>query len=289
MGARGHDAKDERLLVESRARGFWPHTLAMAKLSGPGWLQSAITLGGGSLASALYLGSLAGYGLLWVQVVAMLLGIVILKAVAEVTLLTGIGPYRAMVDRVNPVLGIAFIGAVLLANVVWCMPQFVLGVSALEQLLLPEWEGLTFRVLASIAMLVLAVLSIALYMRGDRGIRWYENILRLLVGVIVVCFVGVVVSLRQHLPWDAIGRGFVPSLELWLRPAEVYVPYLLGTGNEAFWTAHILNEQRSVLIAAAATAVGINMTFLLPYSMLRKGWNRNYRSLVTFDLCTALL
>ena len=27
------------------------------------------------------------------------------------------------------------------------------------------------------------------------------------------------------------------------------------------------------MIAAAATAVGINMTFLLPYSMLARGWD----------------
>ena len=38
------------------------------------------------------------------------------------------------------------------------------------------------------------------------------------------------------------------------------------------------------MIAAAATAVGINMTFLLPYSMLRKGWGREHRGLASFDL-----
>jgi hypothetical protein len=42
------------------------------------------------------------------------------------------------------------------------------------------------------------------------------------------------------------------------------------------------------MISAAATAVGINMTFLLPYSMLRKGWDKEFRGLAIFDLSTGL-
>jgi hypothetical protein len=42
------------------------------------------------------------------------------------------------------------------------------------------------------------------------------------------------------------------------------------------------------MISAAATAVGINMTFLLPYSMLRKGWDKHFRGLAIFDLSTGL-
>jgi len=34
--------------------------------------------------------------------------------------------------------------------------------------------------------------------------------------------------------------------------------------------------------------VGINMTFLLPYSMLRKGWDKDFRGLAIFDLSTGL-
>ena len=54
---------------------------AYAKLSGPGWLQGAITLGGGSLAGALYLGVVSGYDLLWVQPLAMICGIIMLSAI----------------------------------------------------------------------------------------------------------------------------------------------------------------------------------------------------------------
>ena len=42
------------------------------------------------------------------------------------------------------------------------------------------------------------------------------------------------------------------------------------------------------MIGAAATAVGINMTFLLPYSMLNRGWDKPFRGLARFDLCTGM-
>ena len=42
------------------------------------------------------------------------------------------------------------------------------------------------------------------------------------------------------------------------------------------------------MIAAAATAVGINMTFLLPYSMLARGWDKPFRGLARFDLSTGM-
>ena len=50
----------------------------------------------------------------------------------------------------------------------------------------------------------------------------------------------------------------------------------------------IVDMQRDVMITAAATAVGINMTFLLPYSMLRRGWDKHFRGLAVFDLSTGM-
>jgi hypothetical protein len=49
-----------------------------------------------------------------------------------------------------------------------------------------------------------------------------------------------------------------------------------------------VKQQRLVMIGAAATAVGINMTFLLPYSMLNRGWDRPFRGLARFDLATGM-
>jgi hypothetical protein len=50
----------------------------------------------------------------------------------------------------------------------------------------------------------------------------------------------------------------------------------------------LISEQRDVMFSAAATAVGINMTFLLPYSMLARGWDKHFRGLAIFDLSTGM-
>ena len=48
--------------------------------------------------------------------------------------------------------------------------------------------------------------------------------------------------------------------------------------------------QQDVMISAAATAVGINMTFFMPFFfLLRRKWGREHRGLAKFDLWTALL
>ena len=83
----------EEILSEARQKGGVQKFVIFAKLSGPGWLQGAITLGGGSLAGALYLGVIAGFGLLWLQPLAMICGIIMLSAIAYVTLSTETPPF----------------------------------------------------------------------------------------------------------------------------------------------------------------------------------------------------
>jgi hypothetical protein len=92
-------------LEEAQAAGLGRTLATYTRLSGPGWLQSAITLGGGSLAGSLYLGVIGGYEFLWLQPLMMILGIVMLSAIAYVTLSTGQRPFQAMNEHVSPVLG----------------------------------------------------------------------------------------------------------------------------------------------------------------------------------------
>ena len=85
---------DEQQLLTARNKGGFFLIISYLRLSGPGWLQSALTLGGGSLGSSLYLGVLAGYSLLWLQPLAMLFGIVMLSAIGYFTTSTGRSPFQ---------------------------------------------------------------------------------------------------------------------------------------------------------------------------------------------------
>jgi len=286
---------DRQLILGAKSRGTMATLGAYTRLAGPGWLQSAITLGSGSLSSGLFLGVLAGFSLLWLQPLAMIVGVIMLSAISYVTLSTGERPFRAINEHVNPVLGWGWALATLSANLVWSLPQFSLGTAALQQNLLPGvlGSGGAGKFAACMALLVISVGVVWFYDSGRKGIRIFENILKIMVAVVILCFFGVVVKMsltKGALDWGTIGRGLIPDLRMLWAPAKTFTPFLAEVAPEFrdFWTNMIVGQQRDVMIAASATAVGINMTFLLPYSMLRRGWDRDFRGLAIFDLSTGL-
>ena len=284
--------QDRQQLVSASDQGTLAKIGVFTKLSGPGWLQGAITLGGGSLAGSLYLGVIGGYQLLWLQPLMMLLGIVMLSAISYVTLSVDEPPFRAINRHINPVLGWGWLLAALLANLVWAMPQFSLGTAALQQNLLPELLGAESHKYSVAALLfVVGAAIVWFYDSGGWGIRLFEVVLKLMVGIIVVSFFGVVVALTlsdEGLQWGAIFSGFIPNLRLLFEPADRFADILGQTSAPEYWREKILHSQRNRMVTASATAVGINMTFLLPYSMRKRGWDRNFRGLAVFDLSTGL-
>jgi Mn2+/Fe2+ NRAMP family transporter len=290
---------EKQALRAAREQGGLTKAFTYLKFSGPGWLQGAITLGGGSLTGALYLGVLAGYQLLWVQLVAMAMGVIMLSAIAYVTLSTGKRPFQAIKDHINPVLAWSWAIATLMANIVWCLPQFSLGVAAVRQNLLPGLLGAeaglsdtSAKLIVSLALLVIATAVIWFYDSGGRGIKIFEALLKGMVAVVVISFFGVVavMTFQGGLNWGEVLSGFIPNLGYFNRPAASFDGVLAATGAfQDYWSGLIVADQRDVMITAAATAVGINMTFLLPYSMLARGWGKEFRGLATFDLSTGLL
>lgn len=286
--------QDRQMIQAAQGKGVVETLKTYTKLSGPGWLQSAITLGGGSLASSLYLGILAGYGMLWLQPCAMILGIIMLSCIAFVTLSTGERPFHAINNHINPVLGWAWAIASLVANMVWSLPQFSLANGVIQQNLAPNLLGGNVGTWVNCILILIVTVGITWsYGNGSRGIKIYEMILKLMVAMIILSFIGVVIKMsfsENGLPWSQIIGGFVPDLSRMNSPSAGFVPLLEATpeGARGFWTDFIVAKQRDVMISAAATAVGINMTFLLGYSLLAKGWDKDFRGLTIFDLSTGM-
>ena len=94
-------AKNREMIVKAQQEGLGSTLVAYGKLSGPGWLQSAITLGGGSLSGALFLGILTGTNLLWVQLIMIVMGVIMLSAISHVTLSTGKKPFQEINNPVS--------------------------------------------------------------------------------------------------------------------------------------------------------------------------------------------
>ena len=280
-------AREKKILSEVNQKPLLSRWGTFAKLSGPGWLQGAITLGGGSLAGSLYLGVIGGYELLWLQPLMMIFGVLMLSVIGYVTLSTGEKPFVAINKHINPVLGWGWLVAAMLANLVWAMPQFSLGTAALQQ---------NFGILNGnggeywCALFLFCVGSVVVwsYDSGSKGVKIFETILKLMVAIVVLSFFGVVVAMAGDLDWGAIFSGFIPNFSLLSEPASKFTSIISESSNQEYWREIILDSQRDRMVTAAATAVGINMTFLLPYSMLRKGWGKEHRGLATFDLSIGL-
>jgi len=290
---------NRELINSARKEGKGATVKAFIKLSGPGWLQSAITLGGGSLANALYLGVLGGLAFLWLQPIAMILGVIMLSAIGYVTLSTGEKPFAAIKNHVNPVLAWGWIIASLLANCVWALPQFNLATAATRQNLMPGIFGegaMSAGVSQTIICLIVAAIAVTFiwsYDSGSKGVKIFDWMLKAIVGMVVISFFGVVVKMASSgdgLPWSQIIAGYIPDLSLMSKPASTFDADLAAVTENMrdFWTNLIVSQQRDVMIGAAASAVGINMTFLLPYSMLKRGWDKDFRGLAIFDLSTGL-
>src|SRR5699024_12479529 len=115
------------------------------------------------------------------------------------------------------------------------------------------------------------------YGKGSRGVRIYEMLLKGLVGLVVLSFFGVVIRLMfvtGTLNWEGIFVGFIPDFSLIFRPADGFKPLLsqLSETSGRYWSNLIVGRQQEVMAAALSSAVGINMTFLFAYSMLRRKW-----------------
>ena len=104
MNDQAENSREDQLLQEASQRGPLGKAAIYSRLSGPGWLQGAITLGGGSLAGALYLGVIMGYRMMWLQPVAMILGVIMLSAISYVTLSTGERPFKTLKQHISPAL-----------------------------------------------------------------------------------------------------------------------------------------------------------------------------------------
>ena len=236
-----------------------------------------------------------GYSLLWVQLVAIFCGVVMLSAISYVTLSTGKRPYAAINEYVNPVLGTAWILATILANMIYVLPQFSLAYDALQTNLLPDMidGGKDSKYLVSGIIAVAAMLIVVLSLKPGWMSKMFDLLLKLIVGAIVVCFVLAVVQLfREGLINTDLFMGFIPDISRLMTPApdinQLLVSAPIDDPANNFWSEALVEYKQEKMIGTAAAAVGINMTFLLPYSMLSRGWDKTFRGLARWDLITGM-
>ncbi len=241
--------------VFSRWRGY-------LNLTGPGWLSSALTLGAGSTGSLLFAGSLYGYKLLWVQPVGMLVGVFVLAAIGHQAIHTQARPYDVFWKKLHPALALFWGINSLIAAVIWQFPQYSLGTEVIRDMV----EVTGYRLPAIVPALFILAAGTAICWSYGLGYRkyvlWFERMLKYFVWLMVIALFSVVV--KTGIDWVSCIKGF--------------------TG---FYLPKDVRGIQIVLGILGAT-IGVNMTFLYPYSILARGWQKEHQGLKNFDLATSM-
>ncbi|MDA0803007.1 MAG: divalent metal cation transporter [Planctomycetota bacterium] len=257
----------ENVWLEQALRRPWlSRQWAYMRHGGPGYLQSALTMGGGTASSCLIAGAAFGFDLLWVPALGMVLGGIVFAAIAHQTLSTGMRPFTAMRRFAGPVFAWGWAIGTIVASVVWHLAQYSLASAVLVDLAaVAGWEVPRF----GMGLLVLAW-AIPMALGFGSGAKWrgaFERAMRWMV-------------------WSIVGLF-----------ALVFVRVGLGHGGEivdGFLSFRIPDDRDGVpalgvIIAGLAAAVGINMTFLYPYTLLARGWGRSHRELARTDIAFGMV
>jgi len=253
-------------------------------LSGPGWLQGAMTLGGGSAVTSLTIGAVFGYEFLWVQPIAMLIGCVMLFALSHQTLHSQQMPFASMKKHVNKGLAWAWAIAAFASSIIWGFAHYPLSAGMLEEIVLVSTG---FEVnknneinrnlyLLALAILVWAGCAFTAWKYGEQvnstdnkhnAVKLFETGIKLLSGLIILAFAWVVISasLNGKIDWGAVLAGYVPT-SLPNTPQGV-----------------------TTMMAALGSAVGINMTFIYGYTLLHKKWTYVHAELSRYDIVLGLV
>lgn len=266
-------AKEKAELAALQGKGLLQRWGWYFQKTGPGWMQSALVLGSGSAMGSLFAGAFLEYRLLWVQPVAMLLGIIIFAAISYQTLSTGARPFQVVRKFIHPSVAWLWLVGAMVSTLIWHIPQYALAAGMTDDIIktLTGWQPTPNQqvlVLIGLGLMFLA-LSTAItwgYSSGYRGIRIYEQTLKALVWMITIAFAMVVIraTINGRVEWGRVLKGFIP----------MYIP----TDKRGI----------AVLVALLGAATGVNATFLFPYTLLARGWDKQHRTLSRFDLVTGM-
>lgn len=243
------------------AKSFVPRTLGYLRLIGPGYMQSAMTLGGGTAFASIFAGAAFGYQLLWVAPVAMLFGVIVLSAVAHQTLSTGENPFQAMKKHAGSFFAYGWAFGGIASSIIWQFAQYALASAMLVALAENAGYEVSNGAMGAVALAWCVTVAL-LYDARPNLVRLYENIIKGTVWFIIACFGFVVIKTGIPHPEDLL-EGLVPFR----------IP---GENNGVIGS--------TLVVSGLAAAVGANMVFVYPYTLRKRGWGRAHRRLARIDL-----
>ncbi len=228
----------------------------------------------------------------------MFLGVMMLAALSNVVLTKGERPITSFsreMGTFGKFIVFFWIVGTIMSSVIWHFPQYGLAAAAARDLannlgdvtvaVAPEeaantvmglgftGTGLAISIIVGITILCINIITTFNYGGDSKGVRIYEWFLRGCIALIVIMFGIVVVAKVGDIEWVEVFKGFI---------GYYGIPNLyLADGTLNMTTV-------MQVLGMLGAAVGINMTFLYPYSLLKKGWGKSHRKLAKWDLAMTM-
>jgi Mn2+/Fe2+ NRAMP family transporter len=234
------------------------------RMGGPGFMDSALTLGAGTMTAAMLSGAIFGYRTMWILWVSMGIGMFMMAAMARFTCRGGIPIIAAQKKYHGWIVGglmTALIGNVAVA-VIFNYGQVSLGTHLIESL--TPLFGFEFprQINWVLYMAVTSVIVLNYGRKGRRGIKFVESFMKVSIGIMLLCFGACLVLVGVN--WSEFFRG-------------VFIPWL-PSGVEGL----------DLFIASSAAAIGVMDWVFFNYAGLARGWGKKHESLARFDIFIGL-
>lgn len=193
---------------------------------GPAWIVSAVACGPATMASVSIAGAHYGFQLLWVVVLSALLAFVVQFMAAKVGIIGGKGIIALVEESCGNVWAWILMTDALLAT--WLaaavLMKALVGTTGLVTGVSTPWWSLFYA-----ALIFLLV--------GVGGYRWVESICKILVTIVVCCFIVTVMMIKPDL--SGMARGLIPTF--------------IGGSREALMMAGIMGGAVHITIIAMHT------------------------------------
>jgi manganese transport protein len=252
-------------LLETLQRASPPRRiLGYLRLGGPGFLDAALTLGAGTMTSAMLSGAIFGYKTMWLIWVSMGLGIFMMAACARFTCRGSFGLIAAQNRYHGRLVGSLLTGLVGTAAVavVFNFAQYALATHLIESLAALSGRRFSGRANWVLIMAVTSFITLSYGRRKGRGISLVENFMKFSIAAMLVSFGLCLIVVGVE--WKDLARG-------------LFVPWL-PSGIEGI----------DLLVASSASAIGVMDWVFFQYAGLSRGWGRQHETLARFDIVAGL-
>jgi len=253
--------REKAFMAELNRKPFWKKLGGYIKLSGPGFLGAAMTLGAGSFASSIVLGASYGYSMLWVPIYSFAFGLFML-ALATRFVTSSEMPIIVAQDKFHGKFFGSFatgIIACFLGCVIYSFGQYALGADAVEQV----FDTINMQIPKGSGWIVIFILSAPisfLYGQGGDGAKFVkivENIMKLLILLMILLFATVVFVTGIDFP--AVLKGII-------------IP-TLPSGLDGI----------VMMIASLTAVIGVMDWVLFNNGMYSRGYSEEHETLGRFD------